>query len=30
VEISRIVVKEISAHGGFTVQPVPGGVAQVT
>ena len=30
VEISRIVVKEISAHGGYTVQPVPGGVAQVT
>ena len=30
VEISRIVVKEISAHGGFTMQPVPGGVAQVT
>ena len=30
VEISRIVVKEISAHGGYTMQPVPGGVAQVT
>jgi len=30
VEISRIVVKEISAHGGFTVLPVQGGVAPVT
>ena len=30
VEISRIVVKEISAHGGYTVTPVPGGVAPVT
>jgi len=30
VEISRIVVKDISAHGGFTVLPVQGGVAPVT
>jgi len=30
VEISRIVVKAISAHGGFTVLPVQGGVAPVT
>jgi hypothetical protein len=30
VEISRIVVKEISAHGGYTVLPVQAGVAQVT
>jgi hypothetical protein len=30
VEISRIVVKEISAHGGYTVLPVQGGVTQVT
>ncbi len=30
VEISRIVVKEISAHGGYTVTPVPGGVAPAT
>ncbi len=30
VEISRIVVKEISAHGGYTVLPVQGGVAPVT
>ena len=29
-EISRIVVREISAHGGYTVLPVPGGIAQVT
>jgi hypothetical protein len=29
-EISRIVVREISAHGGYTVLPVPGGVAPVT
>ena len=29
-EISRIVVREISAHGGYTVLPVPGGVAQIT
>jgi len=29
-EISRIVVKEISAHGGYTVLPVQAGVAQVT
>ena len=30
VEISRIVVKEVSAHGGYTVLPVQAGVAQVT
>jgi len=30
VEISRIAVKEISAHGGYTVLPVQAGVAQVT
>ena len=30
VEISRIVVKEISAHGGYTVLPVQAGVAQIT
>jgi hypothetical protein len=30
VEISRIVVKEISAHGGYTVRPVGAGVAPVT
>jgi hypothetical protein len=30
LEISRIVVKEISAHGGYTVLPVQTGVAQVT
>jgi hypothetical protein len=30
VEISRIVVREISAHGGFTVLPVQAGVAPVT
>jgi hypothetical protein len=30
LEISRIVVKEISAHGGYTVQPVGVGVAPVT
>jgi hypothetical protein len=29
-EISRIVVKEISAHGGYTVLPVQGGVAPIT
>jgi hypothetical protein len=29
-EISRIVVKEISAHGGYTVLPVQGGLAPVT
>jgi hypothetical protein len=29
-EISRIVVKAISAHGGYTVLPVQGGVAPVT
>ncbi len=29
-EISRIAVREISAHGGYTVLPVPGGVAPVT
>jgi hypothetical protein len=29
-EISRIVVKGISAHGGYTVLPVQAGVAQVT
>ena len=29
-EISRIVVREISAHGGYTVLPVPGGVAPIT
>jgi hypothetical protein len=29
-EISRMVVKEISAHGGYTVQPVQGGVAPIT
>ncbi len=30
VEISRVVVKEISAHGGYTVLPVQGGVAAIT
>jgi hypothetical protein len=30
VEISRIVPKEISAHGGYTVLPVQAGVAPVT
>jgi hypothetical protein len=30
VGISRIVVKEISAHGGYTVLPVQAGVAQIT
>ena len=30
LEISRIVVKQISAHGGYTVLPVQAGVAQVT
>jgi hypothetical protein len=30
LEISRIVVREISAHGGYTVLPVQAGVAQVT
>jgi hypothetical protein len=30
VEISRFVVKEISAHGGFTMQPVASGVAPIT
>jgi hypothetical protein len=30
LEISRIVVKEISAHGGFTVLPVQAGVAPIT
>ena len=30
VEISRIVIREISAHGGYTVLPVPAGVAPVT
>ena len=30
VEISRVVVKEISAHGGYTVLPVQAGVAQIT
>jgi hypothetical protein len=30
VEISRIVVKAISAHGGYTVLPVQAGVAQIT
>src|SRR3984957_8037946 len=30
VEISRIVLKEISAHGGYTVLQVPAGVAPVT
>jgi hypothetical protein len=29
VEISRIIVKEISAHGGYTVLPVGAGVAPV-
>ena len=29
-ELSRIAVREISAHGGYTVLPVPGGVAPVT
>jgi hypothetical protein len=29
-EISRIVVREISAHGGYTVLPVPAGIAPVT
>jgi hypothetical protein len=29
-EISRIVVRELSAHGGYTVLPVQAGVAQVT
>jgi hypothetical protein len=30
VEISRIIVKEISAHGGYTVLPVGAGVAPVS
>jgi hypothetical protein len=30
VEISRFVVKEISAHGGYTMQPLQSGVAPVT
>jgi hypothetical protein len=30
VEISRIVIKEISAHGGYNVLPVPAAVAPVT
>jgi len=30
VEISRLIVKEISAHGGYTVLPVESGVAQIT
>ena len=30
VEISRIIVKEISAHGGYTVLPIGAGVAPVT
>ncbi len=30
VEISKFVVKEISAHGGYTVLPVESGVAQIT
>src|SRR5579872_674535 len=30
LEISRIVIKAISAHGGYTVLPVQGGVAPVT
>ena len=30
LEISRIVIKAISAHGGYTVLPVKGGVAPVT
>ena len=30
VEISRIVIREISAHGGYTVLQVPAGVAPVT
>jgi hypothetical protein len=30
VEISRIVVREISAHGGYTVLPVQAGTAQIT
>jgi hypothetical protein len=29
-EISRVVVREISAHGGYTVLPVQGGITQVT
>ena len=29
-EISRIVVREISAHGGYNVLPVPAGVAPIT
>jgi hypothetical protein len=29
-EISRIVVREISAHGGYQMLPVPGGIAPVT
>jgi hypothetical protein len=29
-EISRIAVKEISAHGGYAMLPVPGGIAPVT
>jgi hypothetical protein len=30
VEIARIVVREIAAHGGYAVLPVPAGVAPVT
>jgi hypothetical protein len=30
VEVSKIVVKEISAHGGYTVRPVGAGVAPIT
>ncbi len=30
VEISRLVVRGISAHGGYTVLPVQAGVAQIT
>jgi hypothetical protein len=30
VEISRIIVKEISVHGGYTVLPIGAGVAPVT
>jgi hypothetical protein len=30
VEISKFVIKEISAHGGYTVLPVETGVAQIT
>jgi hypothetical protein len=30
LEISRIVIRAISAHGGYTVLPVPTGVAPVT